>query len=276
MGDYYEMMGVDRAASHDTIHRAYRQLARRLHPDVSRGNTEREVDMQLLNQAWEVLGDPIARDNYDRSLGIETREFLLRPSLVVPPGFSEYGGQSFFAAMYRYGDEVRNRLSLSADTADLTGLADVPDDGLWRLSLHGRPVVDADLRALTRFHTIEELELGSTSVTDAGLVELVGRPMLRVLNLARCHITDAGMEQFARMPALEELILFHTDVTDAGLRALAFHPELAVLDLRGTRVSGDALAPLLTVPELHELRLPRGARRHARRFGRERPDVRIL
>ncbi|MBB4710658.1 DnaJ C-terminal domain-containing protein [Streptomyces luteogriseus] len=63
--DFYEVLGVSRTASQDEIQQAYRQLARKYHPDVNKdpGAEERFKD---LNEAYSVLSDPKTRARYDR------------------------------------------------------------------------------------------------------------------------------------------------------------------------------------------------------------------
>jgi len=63
--DYYEVLGVPRAAPQEEIKRAFRQLAREHHPDVNKdpGAAER---FKLINEAYQVLGDPERRARYDR------------------------------------------------------------------------------------------------------------------------------------------------------------------------------------------------------------------
>lgn len=61
--DYYEFLQISRNADPDTIHRVYRFLAARLHPDnPETGNPEK---FMLLQQAWDVLSDPKRRAEYD-------------------------------------------------------------------------------------------------------------------------------------------------------------------------------------------------------------------
>lgn len=67
--DYYVTLGVERAATQDEIKRAYRKLARKYHPDVSK-QADAEERFKELGEAYEVLKDPEKRAAYDR-LGSE-------------------------------------------------------------------------------------------------------------------------------------------------------------------------------------------------------------
>jgi molecular chaperone DnaJ len=66
MRDYYDVLGVSRDAGADEIKRAYRQLARRYHPDIS-GDDRGAVFLEV-SRAYEVLGDPSRRRSYDAGL----------------------------------------------------------------------------------------------------------------------------------------------------------------------------------------------------------------
>ncbi len=64
--DYYEVLGVARDASSDDIKRAFRQLARELHPDANPNSPEAEARFKEVALAYEVLSNPERRERYDR------------------------------------------------------------------------------------------------------------------------------------------------------------------------------------------------------------------
>jgi len=64
--DYYDVLGIARGASEADIKKAYRKLARKLHPDVNPGDTTAQKRFQEVQEAYEVLQDAEKRKAYDR------------------------------------------------------------------------------------------------------------------------------------------------------------------------------------------------------------------
>jgi curved DNA-binding protein len=63
--DYYDTLGVSPEADEKAIRQAFRQLARKVHPDVNPGNKEAEEKFKAINEAYQVLSDADQRKKYD-------------------------------------------------------------------------------------------------------------------------------------------------------------------------------------------------------------------
>lgn len=63
--DYYKILGIDKTATEEDIKKAYRKLARKLHPDLNPNDKEAHQKFQQINEANEVLSDPEKRKKYD-------------------------------------------------------------------------------------------------------------------------------------------------------------------------------------------------------------------
>jgi molecular chaperone DnaJ len=85
MADHYETLGVERGSTPDDIKRAYRKLARELHPDANQSDPEAEERFKSVSHAYEVLSDPQKRQRYD-TFGDERAG--------GGPNFSDFGGIS--------------------------------------------------------------------------------------------------------------------------------------------------------------------------------------
>jgi len=80
--DYYKILGVSREASDKDIHKAYRKLARKYHPDVNK-ESGAEDKFKQINEAYAVLKDPEKRKKYD-ALG---ENWQMGQDFTPPPGW---------------------------------------------------------------------------------------------------------------------------------------------------------------------------------------------
>ena len=64
--DYYKILGIDKKATQKDIKTAYRKLARKFHPDLNPNNKDAKRNFQQINEANEVLSDPVKRKKYDQ------------------------------------------------------------------------------------------------------------------------------------------------------------------------------------------------------------------
>jgi curved DNA-binding protein len=92
--DYYKILGVDKKASQDDIKKAFRKQAVKYHPDKNPGDKKAEEKFKQMNEANEVLGDPVKRKKYDE-LGENWRQYENR---TPPPGAGK-------RRTYSYGNE---------------------------------------------------------------------------------------------------------------------------------------------------------------------------
>jgi curved DNA-binding protein len=94
--DYYDTLGVSRGAPAEEIKRAYRKLARKYHPDVSKEKNA-EAKFKDVQEAYEVLKDPEKRASYDQ-LG---RDYRSGQQFRPPPGWEQHYGR---AGSHRFSD----------------------------------------------------------------------------------------------------------------------------------------------------------------------------
>lgn len=110
--DYYEILGVEASAGEAEIKTAYRRLARKYHPDVSKEKGAEER-FKSINEAYEVLRDKEKRLQYDQ---LRARGYRSGQEYQPPPGFGGAGGyqqgfgggdfSDFFESMF--GGRARN------------------------------------------------------------------------------------------------------------------------------------------------------------------------
>jgi curved DNA-binding protein len=120
--DYYKILGIAKTASAKDIKSAYRKLARKHHPDLNPNNKDAKKNFQQINEANEVLSDPVKRKKYDKygkdwqhaEQFDKADQNQRRQSNSSQPGFS--GQQTdgdfsdFFSAMFGGGGGAGNRV----------------------------------------------------------------------------------------------------------------------------------------------------------------------
>jgi DnaJ-class molecular chaperone len=128
-GDPYETIGVRRDASQSDIQAAYRQKAKKLHPDLNPGNKQAEQDFKTLSSAYEILRDEEKRGRFDRgeidATGAERAERRYYRDFAESDvgggayqngeGFADFGGDDIFAEFF----SRRRRGAFSRRGADL-------------------------------------------------------------------------------------------------------------------------------------------------------------
>jgi molecular chaperone DnaJ len=112
--DYYELLGVKKTASEADIKKAYRELAKKYHPDKNKGNKEAENKFKEISEAYAVLSDKEKREQYDR-LGREA---------FGPGGANPFAGFDFSEFMGGGGPRGRRttRGRGNATTIDFTDI----------------------------------------------------------------------------------------------------------------------------------------------------------
>jgi len=120
--DYYQILGVQRTATADEIKTAYRRLARKYHPDVSK-ETNAEAHFKEVQEAYEVLRDPEKRAAYDQ-LGSEWKSGQqFRPPPDWGSGF-EFGGAAPGGRHRRASGRARGGSTAQEEAFEQEGFSD--------------------------------------------------------------------------------------------------------------------------------------------------------
>jgi molecular chaperone DnaJ len=123
--DYYEVLGIQKSASQDDIKKAFRDLARRYHPDVNK-EAEAEEKFKEINEAYGVLSDPEKRSAYDRFgfSGVNTQGMPDYGNMDLSDLFESlfgFGGLGGFGGSAGFGGRSHNRQNAPRRGADLSG-----------------------------------------------------------------------------------------------------------------------------------------------------------
>ncbi len=174
--NYYIILGVPLDADLDTVKRAYRQLARRYHPDLAGAGSE--VEMKRINRAYAVLSDPEQRRNYDTVIGgmIDLRRPRTRvqPHVFDPAEDVEFSGLNIFST----------RGPLSASTVISTHLGVVSALSCVR-TVHGIIVAAGSLDGKGAFWSI-----ANNGVAEP--INFAADPTFTVESLRELRFSQAG------------------------------------------------------------------------------------
>ncbi len=114
--DFYRVLGVSREASDEVIKKAYRKLVFEHHPDRNPDSRQAEAKIREINAAYEVIGDPEARRNYDRlNWGDEFREDVADVSVILDEmekKLFDEGRKELFAALVKEVTRIKAELAL--------------------------------------------------------------------------------------------------------------------------------------------------------------------
>ena len=126
--DYYEVLGVDKTADEATIKRAFRQQAKKYHPDLNPGDKDAEEKFKEVNEAYQILSDPQKRQQYDQ-FGFDGPQ----AGFGGGAGYGDFGGfggfEDIFSSFFgggarqanpnapRQGDDLRMDVTISFEEA---------------------------------------------------------------------------------------------------------------------------------------------------------------
>lgn len=186
---------------------------------------------------------PINNDDTsaDRTLGL----LLTEPSAMFVrldrPGAVAYRSSAADDAALAFlkGSGVQD-LNLNDCLIRGSGLAELRDEPLDRLSLRRNPIGDADLDYLVSLAGLRALNLDYTGVTDAGIKKLTALSKLQSLGICGCRVSEVSIPYLRSFEDLQILEAEDTPiVSDEGLKSLARLPRLAGLSFSRKYLKGD-------------------------------------
>jgi DnaJ-class molecular chaperone len=176
--DPYQALGVAKDASQDDIRKAYRRLAKELHPDLNPGNRQAEERFKEISSAYDLLSDPDKRARFDRgeidASGMERpQQRSYRHYAEAGPG-GRYGGHGGFEDMDDLGDVFADLFGRAGRTGG-GGFRARGRDAHYRLDIAFLDAVNGGRQRIT-------LPAGQTldvtippGMRDGGILRLAGK-----------------------------------------------------------------------------------------------------
>jgi DnaJ-class molecular chaperone len=193
--DPYQTLGLKKDASQETIQKAYRRLAKKLHPDLNPGNKQAEEQFKAVSAAYDLLSDPQKRARYDRgeidASGVERprqryyRDFAdaASNSYTSDAGFVDFGGMDDVLSQM-FGRQGRGNIRMRGGDVNYRLTLDFLDalnGGKQQLTLPDGSVLDVNIPPGTRDGQVLRLRgkgrggIGGGPPGDA-LIEIEVRP----------------------------------------------------------------------------------------------------
>jgi DnaJ-class molecular chaperone len=191
--DPYTVLGVKKDASQDEIQKAYRRLAKKLHPDLNPGNKQAEERFKEVSAAYDLLGDPDKRARFDRgeidASGMERprqryyRDFAEGGAYASDAGFEDFAGVDDILSQM-FGREGRANIRMRGSDAHYRLALDFLDainGGKRQITLPDGSALDVNIPPGTRDGQILRLRGKGRPGTGGGapgdaLVEIEVRP----------------------------------------------------------------------------------------------------
>src|SRR5262249_20083141 len=102
--DYYETLNIPRKADTKKIHKAYRKLAQKYHPDLNPGDKSAEERFKNVQEAYDILSDAKKRPMYDQFSFYSENGFARNAGTQSPQGSTGGGGAHFDFSKFDFSD----------------------------------------------------------------------------------------------------------------------------------------------------------------------------